>query len=61
MPPVSRLWSIKAAPRVVAFGWLAIMGKILTMDNLWQCKKITVNGCLMCCLMQSVDCFIDKL
>lgn len=32
----------------LSFGWLAVMDKILTMDNLWQCKKITVSGCIMC-------------
>ena len=28
------LWSIKAPPRVMAFGWTALLGHIQSMDNL---------------------------
>lgn len=31
---LSTIWKIKASPRVLAFGWLASKGGILTMDNL---------------------------
>ena len=30
-------WSMKAPPRVMAFGWTALLGGILTMDNL-RCR-----------------------
>lgn len=46
--PLSRIWKMKAPPRVVAFGWLALHGGILTMDNLRCRKKIIVNACPMC-------------
>ena len=32
---VVSLWRIKVPPRVIAFGWLALLRDILTMDNLW--------------------------
>lgn len=35
-------------PKVLAFRWLAILGGILTMDNLRKCKIVTVNGCPIC-------------
>lgn len=41
------LWKIKAPPRVLAFSWLALLGGILTMNNLWCRKRIVVNVFLM--------------
>lgn len=38
--PETRLWSPEVPPRVVAFGWLALQGKILAMDNLWVTRKL---------------------
>lgn len=46
--PLGRISKLKASPRVVAFGWIALRGGILTMDNLCRRKKIIVNACLMC-------------
>lgn len=35
-------------PRVIAFGWRAILGAILAMGNLRHRRVIIVNACLMC-------------
>lgn len=44
--PYSGIWKIKNPKiKVLAFGWLAILGRILMQDNLWKCKMIIVNGC----------------
>lgn len=40
--------------KVLAFGWLAILGRILMQGNLWKCKMIIVNGCPMS-LKEAVD------
>ena len=45
---VANIWKLKALPRVVVFGWLALQKKILTMDNLRKRGKIIVNGSPMC-------------
>lgn len=45
---VAHIWTLKAPSRVIAFGWTVILGRILTMNNLQERKKILVNGCLMC-------------
>eukprot|EP00268_Persea_americana_P022762 TRINITY_DN2257_c1_g1_i1.p1 TRINITY_DN2257_c1_g1~~TRINITY_DN2257_c1_g1_i1.p1 ORF type:complete len:113 (-),score=8.22 TRINITY_DN2257_c1_g1_i1:477-815(-) len=47
-PMQGSLWSTKALPRVIAFGWTALLGGILTMDNLRRRKVIVVNACSMC-------------
>ena len=39
------IWKIKAPPRVVIFGWMAIRKRILTLDNLRGRGRIVVNGC----------------
>lgn len=58
------LWSIKAPPRVIAFRWTAILGGILTMDNLQRPRVIIVNAYPMCLAVEeSIDhlmiyCFI---
>lgn len=44
---MSGVWKIKALPRVLAFGWLALKGGILTMDNLRRQKRIVVNACTL--------------
>lgn len=43
--PLGCLWKIKAQPRVLAFGWLVLLGS-LTMDNLCRRNRIIVNACL---------------
>lgn len=30
----AKAWKIKVPPRALAFGWLVILSKVLTMDNL---------------------------
>lgn len=42
--PLSSLWKMKAPPRVVAFGWIALRGGILMMDNLHQFLAILRAG-----------------
>lgn len=44
----ARLWSMKAPPRVITFGWNAILGGILTMDNLRHRRVNHINACPMC-------------
>lgn len=39
------IWSLKAPPRVLAFGWLAVLTTILTKVHVWRCKKIIVDAC----------------
>lgn len=53
--PLSSIWALKAPPRVIAFGWIALRGEILTMDNLHRRKKIIVNACPMCLADEAVD------
>ena len=45
---VNSLWRIKTPPRVIGFGRLALLGGILTMDNLRRRRVMTVNACPMC-------------
>lgn len=45
--PLYSLWKMKAPPRIIAFGWLALDSGVLTM-NLCQQKRILINACLMC-------------
>lgn len=45
---VAGIWKIKAPARVIVFGWLALQGKILTLDNLHKWKTVVVNACPMC-------------
>lgn len=52
--PIATIWKPKAAPRVLAFGWLALRGRILIMDNLWR-RVIVVNACPMCLEDESID------
>ena len=42
------LWKTKAPPRVLAFGWLALRGNILTMDNLRRHGVVLINACPLC-------------
>lgn len=39
---------MKVPPRIIAFGWLALHGSILSMDNLRQRNRILANACPMC-------------
>lgn len=43
-----KVWKMKAPLRVIAFDWLALERKILTLDNLRKRKIIVVNACPMC-------------
>lgn len=51
---MNNIWKIKAPPRVVIFGWIAIWKRILTFDNLRR-GRIAVNGCPMCLREESMD------
>lgn len=42
---VATILKLKAPPRVLVYGWLALRKIILTMDNLRRRGKILVNGC----------------
>lgn len=46
--PLHSQWKIKGPSRVIAFGWLALRSKILTLDNLQRRNRILVNACPMC-------------
>lgn len=46
--PLFSIWKMNAPPRVVAFGWIALCGGILTMNNLSCGKRIMVNACPVC-------------
>lgn len=48
LSPVTKVWKTNAPPRVVAFGWLVTLGKVLTMDNIKKRNVILVNRCPMC-------------
>lgn len=53
------LWKIKAPPRVIAFGWVALRGNILTQDNLHHWKMVMVNACPTCLsAKEAVDLFL---
>lgn len=43
-----KIMEAENTPRVLAFGWLALRGSILTMDNLQHKRIIVVNACPMC-------------
>eukprot|EP00268_Persea_americana_P010393 TRINITY_DN14229_c0_g1_i1.p2 TRINITY_DN14229_c0_g1~~TRINITY_DN14229_c0_g1_i1.p2 ORF type:complete len:103 (-),score=10.74 TRINITY_DN14229_c0_g1_i1:200-508(-) len=45
---VSSIWKLKAPPRVLVFGWLALRNRIPTMDLLSRRGMTFVNGCPMC-------------
>lgn len=47
-----RLRRLKIPPRVMVFGWLALRGGILTIDNLHRLRNITVNDCPMCLVIE---------
>ena len=46
--PLHALWKFKVPPRVAVFGWLALHGRILNLDNLRRRKIIIVNACPLC-------------
>lgn len=39
------IWELKVPPRVIAFGWLALRGATLTMDDLYCRKVVIVDPC----------------
>ena len=45
---VYSIWKLKAPPRVLVFGWLALRRRIPTMDLLRMRGMPIVNGCPMC-------------
>ncbi|XP_078150757.1 uncharacterized protein LOC144546100 [Carex rostrata] len=42
------LWKLKAPPRMIIFGWLAIRNRILTHDNLKKKGCIIITRCPLC-------------
>lgn len=46
--PLASIWTLKAPPRVIAFGWLTLRGRVLTLDNFHWRGRIIVNACPMC-------------
>lgn len=44
----AKRWKVRVLLRVIAFGWLALQKKILTLDNLRRRRLIVVNVCPMC-------------
>lgn len=50
------LWKSKAPPRVLQFGWLALWGSILTMDNLRRQNMMIISTCpLFLAVEKTVD------
>ena len=47
-PALRSLWKLKAPPRVLVFGWLALRNRILTMNNLRRGGMVVVNACPLC-------------
>jgi hypothetical protein len=46
--PRKSIWRTKAPPRVAFFVWSAVLGKILTLDNLMKKNMVLVNRYGMC-------------
>jgi hypothetical protein len=46
--PWKIIWKSKALPRMAFFMWMAVLGKILTMDNLRKKNIIVTEWCCMC-------------
>jgi hypothetical protein len=46
--PWKGIWKTKAPPRVAFFVWTAVLGKILTLDNLRKRQVIVMEWCCLC-------------
>jgi hypothetical protein len=46
--PWKIIWKSKVLPRVAFFMWTAVLGKILTMDNLRKKNIIVMDWCCIC-------------
>ena len=46
--PWKPVWHSKIPPRVAFFSWIAALGKILTLENLWYKGVAVVDWCYMC-------------
>ena len=42
------MWQSKIPSRVAFFSWIAALGKILTIDNLWNRHIVVLDWCYMC-------------
>ena len=42
------VWKSKVPLRVAFFSWTAVLGKILTTDNLWNRHIAVIEWCFMC-------------
>lgn len=45
--PKAKIWRFKAPQTVITFGWMAFLGKTVTVDNLIKFNLPIVNGCPM--------------
>ena len=45
---ISKIWKVRAPPRIKIFAWLAIKNRILTHDNLQKRGWEKVSRCLLC-------------
>lgn len=46
--PWKMVWQSKIPSRVAFFSWIAALGKILTIDNLWNRHIVVLDWCYMC-------------
>ena len=46
--PWKLVWSSKVPSRVAFFSWTAVLGNILTTDNLWKRHFFILDWCCMC-------------
>jgi hypothetical protein len=46
--PWKSIWRTKVPLKVVFFAWMAVQGKILTLDNLRKKRVIVIDRCCMC-------------
>ena len=46
--PWKPVWHFKIPPRVAFFSWIAALGKILTLDRLWNKGVPVMDCCYMC-------------
>lgn len=46
--PWKSIWRTKAPLKVAFFAWTAVLGKILTLDNLRKKRVIVIDRCCMC-------------
>ncbi|GMP72532.1 hypothetical protein CsSME_00030528 [Camellia sinensis var. sinensis] len=54
--PWKCVWVLGTPSKVAFFVWTAMLGRVLTLDNLIRCGHILVNWCCLCCgAVESMD------